>query len=122
MVTISSIKRLHRVIDRSLFFTDGNLDYARITDGLITLANAVNAYDGEFDDIVNIGESDTGTVSDTIVGAYWHYAARHAGQWSKEYAALSALGGVFSPGVSNGPERDTSEHCVFDALEGMAPG
>lgn len=120
MVTISSIKRLHHVIERSLFFIDGNLNYSRITDGLILLANAVQAYDGEFEDIAYIGESSMACVCDIIPGAYWHYTEWHAGQWSKEYAALSAMGGVFSPGMSDGPEYATSEHDVFNALEQMA--
>jgi hypothetical protein len=98
MPSLHSIERLHRVIDRSLFYIDGNLDYDRITDAIITLSNAVNAYDGDSEHMWNtIGEFSPASLPDLIVGAYWHYSEWHNGQWSKGYEALSALGDVFSP-------------------------
>ena len=93
-MTISSIKRLYTFIDCSLS-ADG--DYERITDAIISLAHAVHGTDD--DDIWYIGEMGSFTLGDLIEGAYWHYTDWHKGQWSKEYAALSALGQIFSPGL-----------------------
>ena len=95
-----NIERYYRVIDNSLFMITGKLDYDRITDAIIALSNAVHDYDGDTESIRYIGEHGMCCLSDLIVGAYWHYTEWHAGQWSKGYAALSALGRVFNPGMT----------------------
>jgi len=116
MTTLSSIKRLYHVIDASVFCTTGDMDYDRVTDAVINLANAVDTYDGDYDDIWYIGEGGECCLSDFIEGAYWHYTEWHGGQWSKGYAALSALGQVFNPGMS-GIEK---ENPAYFWLETMA--
>ena len=103
MATLHSIKRLYRVIDNSVFCTTGRLDYDRVTDAVITLADAVHYFPISDDgyELWDIGEFGTCTLSDFIVGAYWHYTESHGGQCSKGYRALCALGRVFTPGVTS---------------------
>lgn len=123
MTSLSSIKRLFHVIDKSLFMTTGKLDYARITEATIALANAVHEYSGENDDLWNIGEHGRGLqsgaccLSDYIVGAYWHYTEWHAGMSSNSYAALCALGLVFNPGMTS-VESDNEAYIALHVLAG----
>jgi len=116
MTQLANIKRYYRVIDNSLFMITGNLDYDRITDAMIALANAVHDFEGDTDDIWCIGEGGSCCLSDLIIGAYRHYAEWHAGQWSKGYAALSSLGQIFNPGMTY-PETNNE---AYLALESMA--
>jgi len=110
------IKRLHAVIDRSLFYLDGTLDYDRITDALITLSNAIMDYDGDDETMWNtVGEFSPSNLPDMIVGAYWHYTEWHGGQCSKGYAALSALGDVFNPGMTM-PDRDNETYLALESI------
>ena len=103
VVTLSSINRIYRAIDAAVFCTNGNLDYDRVTDAVIVLANSVHDFPMSDDgyEVWDIGEFGSCCLSDFIIGAYWHYTEWHAGQWSNGYAALSALGQVFSPGMSS---------------------
>lgn len=110
-----NIERLFNVIDRSLFRIDGTLDYDRVTDALIKLANTIS--DTETDETVwSIGEFGECNLGDLIVGAYWHFTEWHSGQWSKGYEALSALSRIFSPGMSS-VEPDNA---AYQALEAIA--
>ena len=63
----------------------------------------------------NLGECQECTLGDFIIGAYWSLTEWHAGQWSYEYTALCALGTVFKPGMTSGPEDGTSEQIAYDA-------
>ena len=121
MATLSSIKRLYRTIDASVFCTTGRLDYDRVTDAVIKLANAVHDFPMSDDgyEIWDIGEFGACNLADFIAGAYWHYTEWHSGQWSKGYAALSALGQVFSPGMSS-LDEDSPEFDAYFMLETMA--
>ena len=110
------IKRLVRVINATLQYTTGSLTYDRVTEALTRLANVVSDYDGDGEDLWYIGEGSCEMLADMIPGAYWHFTEWHDGQWSPSYAALSALGTVFSPGCGS-PERDNA---TFLALETMA--
>jgi len=40
----------------------------------------------------------------------------HAGQYSTEYAALSAIGQVFQPGMTSGPEPDSCEYTAYEMI------
>ena len=117
-----NIRRLFAVIDTSLFMTTGKLDYDRITDAIIVLANAIHENDSGYDgdSIWYIGEGSVCDLSGLIVGAYWHYTEWHSGQSSPGYAALSALSQVFQPGMTNmESERADGSSSVeaHDALE-----
>ena len=115
MTRLTNIKRYYRVIDNSLFMAAGTLDYARVTDAIIKLSNTVHDYDGENDDMWYIGEFGSCCLDDFIVGAYWHFAEWHGGQWSKGYEALSALGQVFRPGMS-GSESDNEAYLALATM------
>ena len=112
---MNRIKALFGVIDRSLFRINPTLDYSRITQALTKLANELTESDTD-ETVWCIGESGSCMLGDLIVGAYWHYTEWHKGQFSDEYAALCALGQVFSPGMS-GPEDDNE---AYTALAEMA--
>ena len=118
MSDLNNIKRYFKVIDASLFTICGKLDYDRVTDAIIKLSNAVHNFDISDDgyEIWDIGEFGSCSLDELIVGAYWHFTEWHAGQWSKGYAALSALGQVFAPGMT-GPESDNE---AYQALNTMA--
>ncbi len=115
MSQLNNIKRLHSVIDASLFRITGKLDYARLTDASIALANAVHAFNGDSDELWSIGEFDACSLSDFIVGAYWHFTEWHAGMRSPSYAALCALGQVFNPGMTS-VETDNETYRALNEL------
>jgi hypothetical protein len=79
---------------------------------VIDLCEAIKA-DDETDWFMN--EGGECTLDEFIIGAYWSFTQWHRGQESIEYAALSALGDIFSPGMSSGPEEDTGEQYAFEA-------
>lgn len=73
---------------------------------LIELGNAV--HENETDEFIwsSLGEHTEAPLGDLIVGAYWSLTEWHAGQYSPEYAALCALGQVFSPGMTSPPKPE----------------
>ncbi len=120
-----NIKRYLRVIDRSLFTIHGKLNYDRITDAIAKLAREVDRFyetnPNADESVWYLKEGEECYLADLIVGAYWHYSEWHfgiwhGGQWSREYTALSALGNIFSPGIS-GPEDDNP---AYQQLESFA--
>ncbi len=109
------VRRLFAVCERSLFRIDGTLGYGRLTAALTALANAVHAYSGDSDDMWSLGEYGEAALTDMLPGAYWHFAEWHNGQWSDEYAALSALGMVYKPGMEEG-EVDNATFLALETL------
>jgi hypothetical protein len=116
---LNTISTLHAAIaGSSIFRTEGPvIDFPA---ALIALANAVHALDHTDDDTEHIwgsvGEHTECPLGDLIVGAYWSLSEWHGGQASDTYAALCALGQVFSPGMSNGPEEDSCEYGVYEMV------
>jgi len=51
MKTLSSIKRLHRLAEKNLFLTSGNLDYPRTLEVIAKLSEAVEEYTGDGEEI-----------------------------------------------------------------------
>lgn len=87
--------RFHKIMKSAVLRTDGpDID---LTQELTLLANSVHAAP---EDAVkwDLGECLEATLGDLIVGAYWALTEWHAGQESATYAALCALGVVYSPG------------------------
>lgn len=117
---IPKIRALHKAIESSLFHRVAPLNYAKVTQAIDLLARLVHDYPGETDDWLYIGEFGACSLDSLIVGAYWHFAQWHGGQSSPEYRALSALGDVFSPGMTSEPQRGDSEYDVYKALDFMA--
>jgi len=111
-----NINRYFKVIQRSLFRIDGKLSYQRILEAFLKLADVV--HNTETDETVwYIGKSSDCTLDSMIVGAYWFMADYHGGQASQEYRVLSALGEIFRPGCECGPEDESTEKDVYEALE-----
>lgn len=116
---IQNIAELHAVIaTSSVCPKDGaNID---LPAALIALADAVHALDHTDDSTEfiwsSIGEHTECPLGDLIVGAYWALSEWHGGQSSDTYAALCALGQVFSPGMSDGPEEDSCEYGVYEMI------
>ena len=82
---------------------------------LITLADAIKA---EEETNWSLGESLECSLDSLIVGAYWSLTEWHAGQASDSYAAMCALGAIFSPGMSSAPTGpdDGSEWDAYQAV------
>ena len=116
MITPKSINRIFNVIDNSLFTINGTLDYGRVTEAIILLADQVHNFEGDSTELWHIGECGACCLDDLIIGAYWHYTDWHKGQYSKEYEALCALGRVFEPNMSTG----STDNEAYLALEAMA--
>ncbi len=116
---LSNITTLHAAIaGSSIFRTDGPvIDFPA---ALVDLANAVHELDHGDDDTEfmwsSVGEHTECPLGDLIVGAYWALTEWHGGQASDTYAALCALGQVFSPGMSGGPEEDSGEYEVYEMV------
>ena len=101
------------IIQSEVFRTNGKpID---LPAALVDLGNAVA--EGETDEIIwsSLGEFTEAPLGDLIVGAYWSLSEWHAGQASHEYAALCALGRVFSPGTTGPPDLDDPDNCGGEA-------
>jgi len=109
---MNHIKELHNVLEQAVFNSEPTLDYDDITEGFTLLANLLGTHD-EID--WSVGECSNASLDDLIVGAYWHYADYHRGQWSTEYAALCALGEIFQPGMDC-----LGDNATYDALGDIA--
>jgi glutathione S-transferase len=92
-------------------------DYDKTTRGIILLADQLTEHEsiGTWLDIGEFGEF---TLADLVVGGYWFYADYHGGQASPEYRALSSLGGVYSPGMTHGPDSP-GEIAAYEMLEDL---
>ena len=112
------IEKLHSTLYRSIFTTTGNLSHERVTEGFIQLCAAiVDADDTEEKWAIGEGSIDLASL---VIGAYWHYTEWHAGQNSVSYAALCALGSIFTPGMSRGPEPDSAEEDTYNQMAELA--
>jgi hypothetical protein len=120
VTALDRIKWLVDELERELFTTDGEDDYYLVVDLITKLANACHEYEGETEDWCYINDCGHATPEGYIVGAHWHGAEWHGGQSCPVYAMISATGQVFNPGMTNGPEPDSSEHSVYEMLEQMA--
>lgn len=99
------------ILDSSLCRIDGpTID---LCDTIIELCNAINEEEGTN---WSLGEHGEFTLDSFLIGAYWSLTEWHAGQWSEEYAALCAIGSIFSPGMTGGPEPESSEEIAFEMV------
>jgi|DEB0MinimDraft_10_1074344.scaffolds.fasta_scaffold07124_1 hypothetical protein len=119
MKTLSSIKRLHRLAEKNLFLTSGNLDYPRTLEVIAKLSEAVEEYTGDGEEIWFI-EGMASSPADVLIGTFWHLYEWSAGQASRSYEVSCIVGRIFSPGFSDGPEPDSCEEDVYSALADMA--
>lgn len=100
------------IMESEVFRLDGpDID---LPAALITLAKAVKSE--ETDEFIwsGLGEHTEAPLGDLIAGAYWSLSEWHAGQSSTSYAALCALGAIFSPGCASGPEEESGEASAYE--------
>lgn len=83
---------------------------------VISLCEEIRESGIEGEEMPYIGELSAFDLASFIVGAYWAFSQWHGGQSSPEYAALSALSGLFKPGGTSGPEPESSESFAFDLV------
>lgn len=106
----------YRVIQASsMFKLDGpDID---LPAALIALVEAIEGEDSDNDAWLYLGEGGDCCLSDFIPGAYWALTEWHAGQFSPEYAAMCALGRIFSPGMTCAPDsEDEPEYTGYRAV------
>lgn len=116
------MKELHKLyndIQETVFTINPKHSYDSLIEDIIKLCHLIDQCESN-DDWLYIGEHQWCCLSDFIIGAYWHFTEWHEGQDSSSYAALCALGDIFSPGMSDGPEAETSEQCTYENLESLA--
>jgi len=100
----------NEIMSSDMFRIDGNpID---LPEKLIELGQAVSI--DEREDKWYLGECLECDLASFIIGAYWSLTEWHAGQYSVEYAALSVLGGIFTPNMSSGPEEGSSEQTAYE--------
>lgn len=100
------------ILGSELFRFDGE-KIECLSTRIIELCEAVEACEDESK--WYYGETGACCLSDFIAGAYWSFSEWHAGQDSPEYAALCALGSIFSPGMTNTPEEGEPECDAYKA-------
>ena len=120
MATLSSIKRLNALVEANIFLTSGKLDYSRTIEAIARLAQAVEAYQDDSENIWFIEGVYSTSPADILAGAFWHLYEWSAGEQCQSYRALCAVGRIFSPGCSGGPEPDSLEDEVYAELANMA--
>lgn len=111
-----NIERLFNVVVKSLFQIDGTLSYTRTLEAIERLCAEI--LKTETDETVwYIGESGAATLDSVIVGSFWFMTDYHGGQDSLEYRVYSRLGEIFKPGMTSGPEPESSESDVYEQLK-----
>ena len=93
-------------------------DYHKTTCGIILLADQLSEHES-ISTWLDIGEFGEFTLADLVVGGFWFYTDYHGGQASPEYRALSSLGGVYSPGMTHGPDTE-GELAAYQMLEDLS--
>lgn len=89
------------ILSSSLFRLNGpEID---LCEAIQNLCDAINAEDKTN---WSLGEFDECTLASFLIGAYWSLSEWHGGQFSPEYAALCAIGSIFSPGYTSPPTSD----------------
>jgi hypothetical protein len=107
------VRAYHKIITSDVFRTDGQpIDLCQC---LIDLADAINA--AEIDEFMwSLGYSTEASLDCLVIGAYWALTEWHGGQHSPEYAALSALGSIFTPNMASGPEEGEPEYAAYEMI------
>ena len=82
--------------------------------GRLAVINRGSGYE-----IWDIGEGGECALAYFIIGAYWHYSEYHSGQSSKGYYALSLLGMVFDPNMTE-MDNDSPEFHAYQSLNELA--
>lgn len=113
-----NVERLRAIVEKALTRVDSTLDYPRTIEAIEKLAN-VTAETETDENVWYLGDFGYSLYS-ILVGSYWHLTEWHGGQWSATYRAMCAVGVLFNPGCTNGPEPESCEMDVYRDLETMA--
>ena len=85
-------------------------------DAILILCESINDLDDDHDEeIWSYGEGMESDLGSFIVGAYWAMTEWHDGR--EGYRAMCALGSIFTPGMTDGPEPESSEQIVYELIE-----
>lgn len=107
------MKSYDKILASSIFRLNGaNIDLCEI---LIELVNEIEEI--ESSDWTYYGEFNECTASDLLIGAYWALTESHGGQNSIEYAALCAIGSIYSPNMASGPEPESGEGTAYEMID-----
>lgn len=89
------------ILESSLFRLNGQrID---LCDLILDLCHAIQS---EEETDWCMGEGGECTLDSFLIGAYWSLTEWYGGQASDEYAALCAIGSIFSPGCTSAPTSD----------------
>jgi|SRR5690606_6037330 len=100
----------------ALFRQESELSYYQAVEAIRELAVSVKT-DEETE--WELGEFEEATLDNLLIGSYWFFVDYHGGQESPEYIAQSAISQVYKPGMSSGPEPETSKVDVYEAWEAL---
>ena len=110
--------RFFRVVSRALFRINSTLGYNRTIEAISRLAEVVHSTETE-EDVWYIGECSDATLDSIIVGAYWFVNDFCSDDPIKFQRIRFNLSEVFKPGCTTGPEEESSDQDVYDALKQM---
>ena len=104
MKKIQTIAVYGHIMESEIFRLNGKrID---LSASAISLCEAIEKeHEDEDTSIWNIGEGQECCLSDLITLLYWAFSSCHSGQSSPEYAALSSLGKIYSPGMECQPSK-----------------
>jgi hypothetical protein len=89
------------ILKSSLFRLNGpQIDLCQV---ILDLCHAIKS---EEETDWSLGEGRECTLDSFLIGAYWSLSEWHGGRASPEYAALCAIGSIFSPGMASAPTSD----------------
>jgi hypothetical protein len=116
-MSLPAIKELFKKIEKSIFSIEAVYQYPELAPKFIELASMLDEYDGDTEDWIYIGDMGCEcNLASLLVGAFWHYTEWHSGQDSESYAALCAIGKVYSPGMECPPkDEDTEDDEDYDS-------
>jgi len=117
MSNLNRIKQLHKVCERALFQTDTTLDYVRALQAVALLAEWVEEYDGEGEDLWHLDGLGLADIGSLFVGSYWYTVHWQSADQVDLMAMQFHVGSVFSPGMTDGPEPDSCEQDVYEQWE-----
>lgn len=115
-----NFEQLHSDLEKSIFTNEPVFTYDKIPAKFIELANVIANYPHDNEDWIYVGEYSNCDLASMIIGAFWHFTEWHAGQDSESYAAYSALSQVFHPGMTDGPDEDSTEEDCYQMLGELA--
>lgn len=114
-----TIEETFNKISDSIFRINPPATYAELPALFIQLCEQIKEQP-DTESLLSLGECGECDIASLIVGAYWHFTEWHAGQYSDSYAALCALGSIFQPGYTDGPEPESSEQYAYESLNQLA--